>query len=179
VLKGLVTDINKPPVADVLLALEIVGLKLATEGKLTPALESILEKPQILDELVARDESLGPLVAVSLGRMLPLLYARREEGLAHLIEKQLLRMDWDPARKYAEIIIESLIVANIMGGGNDLLKKLLDMGNRTREFAEGLRKMKMILENYLSRVPVSYREKVRYVLRELEAIPETNQPQES
>jgi hypothetical protein len=179
VFKGLVKDVNEPPVIDALLAFEIFSLKLATEGELIPALTSMLEKPQILGQLVARDESLGPLVAVSLARMLPLLYARNEEGLAHLIENQLLRMEWDPAGKYSEIIIESLVVANIMGAGNELFKKLLDFGNRNKEFADGLRKMKIILENYLSQIPVSHREKVRYVLRELEAIPETKQPQES
>ncbi|MFB3886929.1 MAG: SIR2 family protein [Thermodesulfobacteriota bacterium] len=178
VFKGFVKDVNEPPVIDALLAFEIFSLKLATEGELIPALTSMLEKSQIIGQLVARDEFLGSLVAVSLARMLPLLYARKEEGLAHLVENQLLRMDWGLLRKYSETIIESLIVANIMGAGNDLLKKLLDFGNRNKEFADGLKKMKMILENYLSEVPVSYREKVRYLLRELEAIPEAKEPQE-
>ncbi len=175
VLRELLKNVNKPLVFPALLAFEIVGLKLETEGNLSPVLKTVLEKPDVLRELVALDESLGPLAAVSLARMLPLLYTRKEEGLAHVIEKQLLKMDWNPVQKYAEIMIERLIVANIMGVGNDLFKKLLDLGSRTKEFGEGLRKMKIILENYLSQVPVSHRERVRYVVRELEAIPEAKQ----
>ena len=60
--------------------------------------------------------------------------------------------------------------------GNDLFKKVLEMGHRHKEYNNSLSMMKEILENYLSQVPVSHRERVRYLLRELEAIPEVRQP---
>lgn len=176
VLKELIKHVNEPLVFHALLAFEIVGLKLETVGKLTPTLKTVLEKPGLLSELVDLDESLGPLAIVSLVRMLPLLYTREEQSLAHAIEKQLLEMDWDLVGKYAEVMIERVILAAFLGAGNDLFKKLLEMGNRHKEFNNGLRMMKEILENYLSQVPVSHRERVRYLLRKLEAIPEAKQP---
>lgn len=172
VLKELVKDVKEPLVFHALLAFEIVGLKLATAGKLPPTLKTVLEKPGLLSELIALDESLGPLVSASLARMLPLLYTREEQSLAHAIEKQLLEMDWDLVRKYAEVMIERVMLVAFLGAGNDLFKKLLEMGNRYKEFNNGLRMMKEILENYLSQVPVSHRERIRYLLRKLEAIPE-------
>ena len=149
---------------------------MATAGKLTATLKTVLEKPGLLSELVALDESLGPLASASLARMLPLLYTREEQSLAHAIEKQLLEMDWDLVCKYAEVMIEPVILAVLSGTGNDLFKKLLEMGNRNKEFNNGLRMMKEILENYLNQVPVSHRARVRYLLRKLEAIPEVKQP---
>jgi len=122
--------------------------------------------------LVALDESLGSLAAASLARILPLLYAREEKNLAYDIEKQLLKMDWDLLRKSAEIMVERVIFAALLGIGNDLLMKLLEIGHRNKEFNSGLRMMKEFLGTYLSQVPVSHRERVRYVLRELEFIPE-------
>ena len=172
VLREIAKNVNKPLVFHALLAFEIIGIKVATEDKLPPALKTMLEKPQILGELVALDESLGSLAAASLARILPLLYAREEKNLAYDIEKQLLKMDWDLLRKSAEIMVERVIFAALLGIGNDLLMKLLEIGHRNKEFNSGLRMMKEFLGTYLSQVPVSHRERVRYVLRELEFIPE-------
>ncbi len=100
---------------------------------------------------------------------------REEKSLAHEIEKQLLKMDWEPLRNCAEIMIEKVIFAALLGSGNDFFNKLIEMGNRNKEFNRGLGAMKEMLGIYLSHVPVSHRERVRYMLRELEAIPETAQ----
>jgi hypothetical protein len=175
VLVELTKNMNKPLAFHAVLAFEIAGLKLATEGTLTPGLKTLLEKPQVLDELAALDESFGPLAAVSLVRMLPFLYVREERSLAHEIEKQLLKMDWDHLQNCAEIMIDRVIFATLLGDGNDLFKKLIEMGHRNAEFNRRLGEMKENLGVHLSKVPTSHRERVRYMLRELETIPEAKQ----
>lgn len=176
VLKELVKHVNEPLVFHALLAFEIATLKLKTEGKMIPALKTVLEKPGLLRELVNLDQSLGPLAAASLAQILPLLHTREEQRLAHAIEKQLLEIDWNLLRKYAEVMIERVIFVALLGAGNDLFKKLLEMGKKNKEFNDGLRMVKEILENYLSQIPVSHRERVRYLIRKLEAIPEIRKP---
>jgi hypothetical protein len=176
VFKELLNKISKPLVLNVFFALEIIGLKLATGGSITRALESIMEKPHTLRELIAFDECAGPLAAISLVKMLPYLYMRDDKVLAHEIEKQLLEVDWDLLRECAAMMTESVIFATILVTRNELCRKLIGAGYKNKEFNRELLMMKDILENYLSQVPASHRERVRYVLRELETIPETKQP---
>ena len=175
VLKELLNEISKPLVFNVFLALEIVALKLATGGELTAVLKSIFARPHTLRDLVAIDESAGPLAAVSLARLLPYLYLRDEKGLAHEIENQLLEADWDLLKEIAVLMIERVIFASLLVTENELFKKLLEAGHKNKEFNRGLLVMKDLLGNYFSQVPASHRERVRYMLRELETIPEIKQ----
>jgi hypothetical protein len=171
VIKELTKNTAKSLVLPALFAFNIVGLKLATEGMLTPTMKIMLEKPQIIRDLVALDESFGPLLTIPLVEMLPFLYVREEVNIAR-------ELDWDLLSKCAASIIERVIVATLLSMRNDIFNKLVEIGRKNKRFNIELRTMRENLGDYLSKVPTSYRERVRYVLRELEAIPETSYRQE-